>query len=389
MDFNYTDEQRMLSDVLERYLAEQYDSATRQKIAYDDIGSSSRHWKELAELGVIGALFPEDAGGFSGNAFDVQVVFDSIGHWLVTEPFLDTLMVGRALMAAGDTTRLGSLIDGTSVAVVAHQEPDSHYEPTQVCTHATKIDRGWTLNGAKTVVHNAARTDFFLISARTHGTDNTADGIALFIVPRDAAGLSVRNYPRIDGGSAGELSLSNVPLDDHAVLGKADTGAAILADATAWGLLALCAEAVGAMSIARRDTVEYLRTRKQFGVPIGSFQALQHRMVDLMIDIEQARSAVTNAAAAMTHDALMRDRALAAAKYTIGHTGTHVAEECIQMHGGIGMTWELPLSHYAKRLVMIDHELGDEDHHLQRFIKLSRHASATNAPRASYATVRT
>ncbi|HEU0198448.1 MAG TPA: acyl-CoA dehydrogenase, partial [Nevskiaceae bacterium] len=254
-----------------------------------------------------------------------------------------------------------------------------HYEPTLVRTRAARNADGWVLNGAKTVVHNAAHADFFLVSARTSSANSAADGITLFRVPRDAKGLNVRDYPRIDGGHAGELGLSNVVLGSDAMVGPLDGGAALLADATAWGLLALCAESVGAMNTARKDTVEYLQTRKQFGVAIGSFQALQHRMVDLMIDIEQARSAVTNAAAAMTRDPWTRDRALAAAKYTIGHTGTHVAEECVQMHGGIGMTWELPLSHYAKRLVMIDHELGDEDHHLQRFIELGRQAHGTAA----------
>lgn len=375
MDFNNTDEQRMLSDALERYLAEQYDPATRQKIAYGDEGCSPHHWKELADLGVIGALFPEAVGGFGGNAFDVQVVFDSIGHWLVPEPFLDTLMVGRALMAAGETARLEALIDGSVIGAFAHQEPGTHYETALVRTRAAQTDSGWTLNGAKTVVRNAEHANFFLVSARTAGDNADANGLSVFIVPHDAKGLSVRGYPRIDGGRAAELSLSNVQIGTDALLGSAGAGATIVAEATEWGLLAICAESVGVMQTTRRDTVEYLQTRKQFGVPIGSFQALQHRMVDVIIDIEQARSAVTNAAAAMTREPLARQRALAAAKHTIGRTGAHVAEECIQMHGGIGMTWELPLSHYAKRLVMIDHELGDEDHHLQRFIELGRRAA--------------
>lgn len=375
MDFNYTDEQRMLDDALKRYLTEQYDPTTRQKIAYGPEGRSERHWRELADLGVIGALFPEDVGGFGGSAFDVQVVFDRLGAALVTEPFLDTLMAGRTLMAAGDTTRLATLLDGSTIAAVADQEPDSHYESALVRTRAVKTEAGWTLNGAKTVVRNAQHADFFLVAARTSGDNDAADGTSLFVVPRDATDVSVRGYTRIDGGRAGELALSNVQLDETALLGCVDKGAALLAEATDWGLLAICAESVGAMKVARDSTVEYLQTRKQFGVPIGSFQALQHRMVDLMIDIEQARSAVTNAAAAMTRAPLVRARALAAAKVTVGRTGAHVSEECVQMHGGIGMTWELPLSHYAKRLVMIDHELGDEDHHLQRFIELGRRAA--------------
>jgi hypothetical protein len=182
--------------------------------------------------------------------------------------------------------------------------------------------------------------------------------------------VSVRGYRKIDGGRAAEVTFDNVTLSDDAVLGSVDQGFATLEYAVSCGVLALCAEAVGAMDIAKDYTLEYLRTRKQFGVPIGSFQALQHRMADMLLEIEQARSAVINAAAALDGERKTRERAVSAAKYSIGRIGTLVAEECIQLHGGIGMTWELPLAHYAKRLVMIDHQLGDEDHHLERFVAL-------------------
>jgi hypothetical protein len=210
----------------------------------------------------------------------------------------------------------------------------------------------------------------FLVSARTSGDDDGEAGITLFLVPRDTAGVSVRGYRKIDGGRAAEVTFDNVTLGDDAVLGSADQGFATLEYAVSCGVLALCAEAVGAMDIAKDYTLEYLRTRKQFGVPIGSFQALQHRMADMLLEIEQARSAVINAAAALDGERKTRERAVSAAKYSIGRIGTLVAEECIQLHGGIGMTWELPLAHYAKRLVMIDHQLGDEDHHLERFVTL-------------------
>jgi alkylation response protein AidB-like acyl-CoA dehydrogenase len=234
------------------------------------------------------------------------------------------------------------------------------------------------LTGAKAVVQQGAQADLLLVSARTSGAEDAEDGISLFLVARETPGVSVRGYRKIDGGRAAEVTFENVALDKSALLGHVgndtnnDNGFATLEHAIGYGLLALCAEAVGAMDVAREYTLDYLRTRKQFGVPIGSFQALQHRMADVLLEIEQARSAVINAAAALGAPRKVRERALSAAKYSIGRIGALVAEECIQLHGGIGMTWELPLAHYAKRLVMIDHQLGDEDHHLERYIALGR-----------------
>ncbi len=238
---------------------------------------------------------------------------------------------------------------------------------------AERSGDGWTLNGAKAVVTGGEHADLFLVSARTSGAEDDAAGISLFLVSAGTPGVTVRGYDLIDGGRAAELGFENVALGADSLLGEAGAGHALLEHATGRGILALCAEAVGAMDCARDATLEYLRTRRQFGVPIGSFQALQHRMADVLLEIEQARSAVINAAAALDHpDRATRERALSAAKYTIGRIGTLVAEESIQLHGGIGMTWELPLAHYAKRLVMIDHQLGDEDHHLRRYIALGR-----------------
>lgn len=232
------------------------------------------------------------------------------------------------------------------------------------------------LTGAKGVVDQAAQAAFFVASARVSGDADDAAGIGLFVVPADAPGVSLRDYRKIDGGRAAEVRFERVALPADAALGDrdgdGDAGAALLERVLGYGLLALSAEALGAMDVAKDATLEYLRTRRQFGAPIGSFQALQHRMADLLIEIEQARSAVINAAAQLDADRAVRERALAAAKYSIGRIGTLVAEESIQLHGGIGMTWELPLSHYAKRLVMIDHQLGDEDHHLARYIALSK-----------------
>ncbi|MFM0238007.1 acyl-CoA dehydrogenase family protein [Paraburkholderia phytofirmans] len=375
MNFQHTEDRRMLADTLNRFVSEQYAFATRDRIAQSDQGYSGELWSRFAELGIIGALFDEADGGFGGGGFDIAVVFESLGRGLVVEPFLDTLIVGRAIARSGNEAQkavLGELIDGSRIVALAHGEPDSHYELSRVSARAERSGSTWQLNGAKAVVQHGEHASLFLVSARTGGDDDSDAGITLFLVPRNAAGVGVRGYRKIDGGRAAEVTLDNVTLSDDALLGTPDAGFATLEYAIGCGVLALCSEAVGAMDVAKDYTLEYLRTRKQFGVPIGSFQALQHRIADLLLEIEQARSAVINAAAALGAERKVRERAVSAAKYSIGRIGALVAEECIQLHGGIGMTWELPLAHYAKRLVMIDHQLGDEDHHLERFVALGR-----------------
>ncbi|CAH2891643.1 MAG: Acyl-CoA dehydrogenase family protein [uncultured Paraburkholderia sp.] len=379
MNFQHTEDRRMLADTLNRFVSEQYGFATRDRIARSPEGFSSELWNRFAELGIIGALLDEASGGFGGEGFDIAVVFESLGRGLVVEPFLDTLIVGQAIARSGNDAqraRLGELIDGSRIAALTHGEPDSHHELARVTTRAQRKSNGsgnaWQLNGAKTVVQHGEHASLLLVSARTDGEDDSEQGVSLFLVPRDAVGVSVRGYPKIDGGRAAEVSFDNVMLGDDALIGEANNGFATLEYAIACGVLALCAEALGAMDMAKDYTLDYLRTRKQFGVAIGSFQALQHRMADMLLEIEQARSAVINAAAALPAERKVRERAVSAAKYSIGRIGTLVAQECIQLHGGIGMTWELPLAHYAKRLVMIDHQLGDEDHHLERFISLGR-----------------
>jgi len=379
MNFQHTEDRRMIADTLNRFISEQYGFATRDRIARSAHGFSSELWNRFGELGIIGALFDEASGGFGGGGFDIAVVFESLGRGLVVEPFLDTLIVGQAIARSGNDAQralLGGLIDGSRIVALAHGEPDSHYELARVTTRAERNGDGdgsaWRLNGAKAVVQHGEQAALFLVSARPEGADDSEAGVTLFLVPRDAPGVSVRGYPKIDGGRAAEVSFENVILGDDALLGAAGEGFATLEYAIACGVLALCSEAVGAMDVAKDYTLDYLRTRKQFGVAIGSFQALQHRMADMLLEIEQARSAVINAAAALGAERKVRERAVSAAKYSIGRIGALVAQECIQLHGGIGMTWELPLAHYAKRLVMIDHQLGDEDHHLERFVELGR-----------------
>jgi alkylation response protein AidB-like acyl-CoA dehydrogenase len=378
MNFEHTEDRRMLADSLNRFIAEQYAFETRDRIAKSAQGFSTEIWQQFADLGVIGALFREEDGGFGGGGFDIAVVFEALGRGLVVEPLLGAVMVGDAIAAAGSEAQketLAAIIGGGSIAALAHDEPGTHYELAHVQTRAERSGDNWLLNGAKAVVLHGEQADLFLVSARSSGAPGDQGGISLFLVPAKTQGVYVRGAPAIDGGRVAEVVLDGVTLPAGALLGAEGQGLAVLERAVGRGVLALCAESLGAMEAAKAATLEYLRTRKQFGMLIGSFQALQHRMADLLLEIEQARSAVINAAAAVDDaDRATRERALSAAKASIGRIGALVAEESIQMHGGIGMTWELPLAHYAKRLVMIDHQLGDEDHHLQRFIAFGRQA---------------
>ncbi|WP_332878435.1 acyl-CoA dehydrogenase family protein [Massilia sp. S19_KUP03_FR1] len=379
MNFEHTEERRMLADSLNRFIAEQYTFEARDRIAATPEGMSTTFWQQFAELGVLGALVREEDGGFGGAGFDIAVVFEALGRGLVIEPILGSaVLAAQAIAHAGNAAQrahLEGIVDGSVIAAFAHDEPGSHYEMTRVTTTAVRSGDGWIVNGAKSVVAQGEAADLFVISARTGGAVDEEAGISLFLVPRGAAGLTVTGSATIDGGRVAELAFDGLTLGADALLGQAGQGYATLERAFGCGVLALCAESLGAMEAAKAATLDYLRTRKQFGMVIGSFQALQHRMADLLLEVEQARSSVINAAAALDGDRLNREKALSAAKMSIGRIGTLVAEECIQLHGGIGMTWELPLAHYAKRLVMIDHQLGDEDHHLQRYITLSREAA--------------
>jgi alkylation response protein AidB-like acyl-CoA dehydrogenase len=359
MDFEPTPERRMLVDTIDRYLADRYPIAERNRIAYAEPGWSRAHWQALADLGVIGALFAESSGGFAGSPFDVAAVFGALGRGLAVEPFLGTLLAGRMLAGAGERKLLSDLIAGRTIVLPAHAEPESRYDLEVVSSKAVERGAGWVLNGTKTNVGHAGAADAFLVSARTGAA------IGLFAIEAGAKGVERRDYALIDGGRGADLILEDAP----ARL-VASCALSLIEEAQAAGLVALCAEAVAIMDTLRDQTVEYLATRRQFGHPIGQFQALKHRMATVALEIEQARSAATNAAAALESGRIARERAVSAAKFTIGRVGTLVAEEAIQMHGGIGMTWELPLSHYAKRLIMIGHLLGDEDHHLDRYVSL-------------------
>ncbi|WP_299152431.1 acyl-CoA dehydrogenase family protein [uncultured Tateyamaria sp.] len=354
MNFELTEERQMLQDTLRRYLREKYTTAVRNDILTSDAGLSADIWAELAELGVLGALFTEEMGGFGGAGFDLAVVFEELGRAGVVEPVLDSaLMGGRLLAAAGKSDMVEQVIAGTLHLAVAHGEPGGRYDMDYVHTKAD----GGVLTGRKAVVMNAEAADHLIVSARD------GDAIALYLVAKDAKGVDIQGYPLLAGGRAGEVTFDNTPAEPLG-LSLSDLQAA-----TNLALVAISAEALGAMESATHLTKDYLMTRTQFGRPIGTFQALAHRMADLLIELEQARSAVINAAGYL--EAPDADLHLSATKNLIGRIGRLVAEESIQMHGGIAMTQEYELAHIAKRIVMADHRFGDTDYHLERFIALS------------------
>ncbi|MEH3040017.1 MAG: acyl-CoA dehydrogenase family protein [Sphingomonas paucimobilis] len=364
MNFTLSDDQRMLVDTLDRFLGDRYSIELRRKVATTAPGHDPAIWTTLAELGAIGALFTEEQGGFGGDPFDVTAVFEAAGRALLAEPLLPALLAGRVLAAAA-SPQLELAIAGSAILAFAHDEPG---EPDGEAPRVTRLrradgDDGWVLHGRKTLVHAAEAATSIVVSA------TGADGrTALLLVPADAPNLFLQGYATHDGLRAADVVLEGVPLDDVALLLAGDAAEAVLAHALHIGTLAICAEALGIMETLIAMTRDYLATRQQFGAPIGRNQALQHRMADLLIEAQQARSAVIIAAAALT-DGQDPARAVAAAKYTIGTAGESIGEEAIQMHGGIGMTEELALSHYAKRLILIDQQLGDADLHLTRYIR--------------------
>ena len=386
MNFELTEERQMLQDTLRRFLADRYDTKTRNAILESDAGLSAEIWNQMAELGIIGAMFSEAQGGFGGTGFDLSVVFEELGRAGVVEPFLDTAILGGGLIAAlgSDAQKelVEKVIDGSLHLAFAHGEPTSRYDlsrvETSVVQNATKggasdvqNELNLTLNGRKAVVVNAEAADQLIVSAREFGAAGDEDGISLFLVPTDHDGVEIQGYPMLSGGRAAEVVLNNVTLPASARLGAAGKAFPAIAERAAAASVALAAEALGAMETAVRLTGEYLMTRKQFGRPIGTFQALQHRFSDLLIELEQVRSAAINAAGHLESDAKTRDWHIAAARNLIGRAGRLVAEDAIQMHGGIAMTQEYELAHIAKRIVMADHRFGDTDYHLERFIALS------------------
>lgn len=378
MDFTPTDTQRMLGDSVSSFLAGRHDPATRQKRLQAKITHDAAFWQELASLGLTGIEIPEGHGGSGGSFGDLAVVLEEIGAALVTEPFIATVVLAASLIRdLGSPEQqaqwLPAIAAGTLKASLAHAERQARGTLNWVSATAVPTAEGWRLDGAKSVVLGGDAADLLLVSARTHGDVDDVSGISLFAVPADAAGLGGRRYSLYDGSGAADLVLDGVLLPHTALVGKAGEAIAAIERAHDRGAAAVCVEAVGAMGRLHALTVDYAKTRRQFGQPIGSFQALQHRMVDMTISAEQARSitylacAKVDAATRGGVDAAERRRVVSAAKVKVADAARHVGQEAIQLHGGMGMTQEMKVAHTFKRLTMIAQQFGDAEHHLERF----------------------
>jgi pimeloyl-CoA dehydrogenase small subunit len=372
MDFDLTDEQRMLQDSVARLMTQRCSFEQRQRHVAEPGGYSQGLWTQYAEMGLLGLPFDEDDGGLGGGAVDTLIVMQALGRALALEPYVATVVLaGGLLRAAASPAQRAELVPsiaaGRLTLAFAHSETQARYDLADVDTRATPQRRGWTLTGEKRFVLAGDSADKLIVSARVHGERNARDGLALFLVDAKAPGVQRRGYRTQDHSRAADIRLRDVHVGPETLLGNGGTALPAIEQAVDGAIAALCAEAVGAMEHAHQLTVDYLKVRKQFGVTIGSFQALQHRAVDMLVALEQARSMAYYAAMMLTgSDAHERAAAISAAKVQIGRSGRFIGQEAIQLHGGIGMTEECPVGHYMRRLSMIEMLLGDTPHHLRR-----------------------
>jgi alkylation response protein AidB-like acyl-CoA dehydrogenase len=373
VDFNYSNEQIALQETLRRFVSRDYEFERRRELARSDLGFSAEAWAQYAELGLLSLSFPEEFGGLGGNAVDIMLVMEQIGRGLLLEPFLSSVvMCGGLIRDAGSDSLKANLLPrigrGELKLALACYEAAGRYDLSRLACTAVRNGGGWRLSGQKIVVLDAPSADYFLVSARGGGDGDAGSAGSLFLIERGTAGLSLRSYPTQSGHRAADLRLDDVVVGADALIGAPGSGLAMVERAVDKAVAALCAEAVGIITALNETTLNYLKTRKQFGVPIGKFQALQHRMADMFIAAEQSRSMAVNAAVyADSVDAAVRRRAVSGAKAYIGRAARLVGQEAVQMHGAMGVVDDVIVSHYFKRLTMIDMSFGDVDHHLARF----------------------
>lgn len=371
MDFSLNDEQSMLAESIDKFIANDYDFESRQKYSESETGYSQDVWKTFSELGWTAVPFSEGDGGFDGGPVEMMLVMERFGRGLVIEPYLANIVLAGGVLrrAASDTQKsdwLGPMIDGELHATLAFVERQARYDISDMATTAVQDDEGWIINGSKSYVLNGGNADLLIVPARSAGTQNDSDGITLFGVSSDLPGVSIRDYQTIDGQRAAEIDFSGVILSSDKVIGTVNKGYQPLQAAIFDATLAVSAEAIGIMSVLTEKTIEYSKLRVQFGVPISSFQALQHRMVEMYTACEQSRSLMMWAVMATADGDEESASAIHALKYQIGTAGTRVGEEAVQIHGGMGVTWELDVAHYFKRLTAINLMFGNADWHLDR-----------------------
>jgi pimeloyl-CoA dehydrogenase small subunit len=371
MDFDLSEEQRLLKDSVDGLLKASYDFENRKKYRAEKGGYSKAIWGKFAEQGLLGLPFSEEDGGFGAGPIETMIVMEALGRNLVVEPYLDTVVLGGGFLRRGSaeqrSAHLPGIIDGSKTLAFAQVERDSRYNLGDIKTSAKKSGSGYTLSGEKFVVGHGDTADTLIVTARTAGGQRDAKGVGAFLVPANAKGVDIRGYETQDGSRAADIKLNNVEVGADAVIGDAENGLSIVDQVVDDARIALCAEAVGAMEEALKVSVEYIKERKQFGVAIGSFQALQHRAADMFTALETARSMSFLASMASSFTDLdERAKTVAAAKVQIGRSARAVGQGGVQLHGGVGVTMEYKIGHYFKRLTMIEQQFGDADFHLRR-----------------------
>jgi alkylation response protein AidB-like acyl-CoA dehydrogenase len=374
MDLSLSEEQQLLKDSAARFVQDKYSVELKRKLRDTEPGFDAAIWQEFAELGWLALPFAEEDGGFGGSALDVAVLMEEFGRGLVAEPYLVNIALCGGFLSAADPVQreahLPGLIAGETQWACAFAEPDGRYNLADISLEATAEGDGWRLNGEKCAVLNGGAATNLVVSGRTAGERSDGEGISLFLVAADAAGISRSSYPLVDGSYGADISFRDVEVSQGALLGSPGAGLPLLEDVIAQAIIAVGAEAVGAMDALLEQTVEYTKTREQFGQPIGSFQALQHRMADMYLQCQATRSLLYYAAITRGEDRPDKLRAASALKVKLGEAGRYVSQQAVQLHGGIGMTDELGIGHYLKRLLLLNTLFGDSEHHLEKYAGL-------------------
>ena len=375
MDFTFNEEQSLIQDQVDQFVQKEYDWETRQALSNSDLGFGEDNWKKFADLGWLGICVSEDSGGFGGSSIESMLIMEAFGKGLVVEPFLETvIMSGGLIDDHGSDEQKSSVLEpaisGEMHLALAYAEPQSRFNLSDVVTEAKSDGDNFILNGYKSVVMNGPSADKIIISARTSGAQLDESGISLFIVDANSDGLNKTNYKTVDGRRASDLTLENVSVSKSSLVGDQDKGFAILDSAIDKAILAISAEAVGAMEVLYKTTVEYTKTREQFGTAIGKFQVLQHRMVDMFMEYEQCKSLLYMAT--MKHEEGAEDakKAISGLKYQVGKAGKFIGQQAVQLHGGMGVTDELNVGHYFKRLTTVGTIFGNTDYHLKKYTSL-------------------
>lgn len=375
MDFNFNEEQTLIQGQVAQFIQRDYEWENRQNLISSELGFSEKNWKIFAELGWLGISLSEESDGFGGTALESMIIMEEFGKGLVVEPFLETIILCSGLIDSCGTDEqkgeiLGQVVAGNMHLALGFTEPQSRFNLADVTTEAKLKDGNYVVNGFKSVVMNGPNANKFIISTRTSGKQTDKDGISLLVVDANQDGVSLRNYPTVDDRRASELTLENVIVPASCLLGSENQGFKLLEDAIDNATLGICAEAVGAMEVLYKTTVEYTKTREQFGQPIGKFQVLQHRMVDMFMEYEQSKSLLYMATIKNVEGSQDAKKSISGLKYQVGKAAKFIGQQAVQLHGGMGVTDELNVGHFFKRLTTIISIFGNTDYHLKRYSQL-------------------